>query len=615
MATAINEQEGRNVENNEEKEVPDWMLAKRGLKMLINNNAKDAQELFTRYPDSLPMCAGYSFAAFMDALMTFEDDKLNLATSVLKEVERKCTSETGWFKSVKRVFGSNDNNISIAETLETQIILADSQVCLAILTFLQQDISGYFKGGWVLRKAWKVYQSAYHEILQLYKEIVGASDKQPPEVIAEPPDGTPESVDSPTGSVSRCEPPLNGQSVSKRSAPVTKPNSQTSRRASQIDKATIERLMAAVSFGYGLFQLGISLLPPSLLKLTNFLGFGGNRQNGISCLMYAREGIDMRAPLATLSLLWYHTIVRPFYALDGSNVQAGVNAATQLLNESETEYGESALFLFFKGRVNRLKSDIPTALKSFQSSVDNAAQREIKILALHEVGWCHLIQLDYCSADSTFTYLKSWSRWSRAFYNYLAAICCGSCENATNYTNIKEIKTSLGNGYRNNQLDEFLARRAKCCPSDDDELSKLPSSFWRLLVYEMLYLWNALPSCSVENLDNIKKDCEKIPEGKNCEPMLGLSKLILGCCYCTEKEYSRGIETFRLCLEQRKNVANNAADIHISAFTQYELATLLIKTNETKAEGKVLLQNISQYKDYDFEHRLNVRVHSLLKHL
>ncbi|XP_068915154.1 tetratricopeptide repeat protein 39C-like isoform X4 [Tenebrio molitor] len=596
MATAINEQEGRNVENNEEKEVPDWMLAKRGLKMLINNNAKDAQELFTRYPDSLPMCAGYSFAAFMDALMTFEDDKLNLATSVLKEVERKCTSETGWFKSVKRVFGSNDNNISIAETLETQIILADSQVCLAILTFLQQDISGYFKGGWVLRKAWKVYQSAYHEILQLYKEIVGASDKQPPEVIAEPPDGTPESVDSPTGSVSRCEPPLNG-------------------RASQIDKATIERLMAAVSFGYGLFQLGISLLPPSLLKLTNFLGFGGNRQNGISCLMYAREGIDMRAPLATLSLLWYHTIVRPFYALDGSNVQAGVNAATQLLNESETEYGESALFLFFKGRVNRLKSDIPTALKSFQSSVDNAAQREIKILALHEVGWCHLIQLDYCSADSTFTYLKSWSRWSRAFYNYLAAICCGSCENATNYTNIKEIKTSLGNGYRNNQLDEFLARRAKCCPSDDDELSKLPSSFWRLLVYEMLYLWNALPSCSVENLDNIKKDCEKIPEGKNCEPMLGLSKLILGCCYCTEKEYSRGIETFRLCLEQRKNVANNAADIHISAFTQYELATLLIKTNETKAEGKVLLQNISQYKDYDFEHRLNVRVHSLLKHL
>lgn len=57
--------------------------------------------------------------------------------------------------------------------------------------------------------------------------------------------------------------------------------------------------MEAVSFGYGLFQLGVSLLPPSLVKLTNFLGFAGNRQNGISCLLYARDGVDMRAPLAT----------------------------------------------------------------------------------------------------------------------------------------------------------------------------------------------------------------------------------------------------------------------------------------------------------------------------
>lgn len=64
--------------------------------------------------------------------------------------------------------------------------------------------------------------------------------------------------------------------------------------------------MAAVSFGYGLFQLGISLLPPSLLKLTNFLGFGGNRQNGIACLMFAREGVDMRAPLATSVYKFVH---------------------------------------------------------------------------------------------------------------------------------------------------------------------------------------------------------------------------------------------------------------------------------------------------------------------
>lgn len=58
--------------------------------------------------------------------------------------------------------------------------------------------------------------------------------------------------------------------------------------------------MGAVSFGYGLLQLGISLLPPALVKITSILGFHGNRHAGLSNLMYARLSTDMRAPLAML---------------------------------------------------------------------------------------------------------------------------------------------------------------------------------------------------------------------------------------------------------------------------------------------------------------------------
>jgi len=56
-----------------------------------------------------------------------------------------------------------------------------------------------------------------------------------------------------------------------------------------------------------------------------------------------------------LSLLWYHTIVRPFFALDGSNVKAGVAAAKQLIAECHAEFQNSALFLFFIGRMERLE--------------------------------------------------------------------------------------------------------------------------------------------------------------------------------------------------------------------------------------------------------------------
>ena len=59
--------------------------------------------------------------------------------------------------------------------LEQQIILADCQVLAAIINFLHQDWGSYMKGGWVLRKAWKIYQRAYTQIRDLYMRRVGLS--------------------------------------------------------------------------------------------------------------------------------------------------------------------------------------------------------------------------------------------------------------------------------------------------------------------------------------------------------------------------------------------------------------------------------------------------------
>jgi hypothetical protein len=79
-----------------------------------------------------------------------------------------------WFHQFSVIFGFQEQ--AQADKLEEQIILADSQVCVALLTFLQQDLSSYVKGGWVLRKAWKVYQHTYSQILQLYRKTFGCND-------------------------------------------------------------------------------------------------------------------------------------------------------------------------------------------------------------------------------------------------------------------------------------------------------------------------------------------------------------------------------------------------------------------------------------------------------
>lgn len=68
---------------------------------------------------------------------------------------------------------------------------------------------------------------------------------------------------------------------------------------SGVTAEALDRLKGSVSFGYGLFHLCISMVPPHLLKIINLLGFPGDRLQGLSSLMYASESKDMKAPLAT----------------------------------------------------------------------------------------------------------------------------------------------------------------------------------------------------------------------------------------------------------------------------------------------------------------------------
>lgn len=59
--------------------------------------------------------------------------------------------------------------------------------------------------------------------------------------------------------------------------------------------------------------------------------------------------------LFRLALLWYHTVVRPFFALDGSDNKAGLDEAKEILLKKEAAYPNSSLFMFFKGRIQRLE--------------------------------------------------------------------------------------------------------------------------------------------------------------------------------------------------------------------------------------------------------------------
>lgn len=50
--------------------------------------------------------------SLQNALMTFEDDKLQQAVQLLRDMERDCASDVGWIKSMRtRVFGEDTNDV------------------------------------------------------------------------------------------------------------------------------------------------------------------------------------------------------------------------------------------------------------------------------------------------------------------------------------------------------------------------------------------------------------------------------------------------------------------------------------------------------------------------
>ncbi|KAG7159770.1 Tetratricopeptide repeat protein 39C-like 3, partial [Homarus americanus] len=161
-------------------------LARDGIQLMLNNRFTEAEELFRHHTqDNLHMAMGHCYLTFMNAVMSFEEEKVTYSMETLRSMERRCGGgENGWFSSVKSIVMGSRNGQEQGEEpgsqLEQQVILADCQVLLAILTFLQQEIGSYVKGGWVLRKAWKVYEHAYTKVKRLYKQTFGEAQDVPP---------------------------------------------------------------------------------------------------------------------------------------------------------------------------------------------------------------------------------------------------------------------------------------------------------------------------------------------------------------------------------------------------------------------------------------------------
>lgn len=75
---------------------------------------------------------------------------------------------------------------------------------------------------------------------------------------------------------------------------------------------------------------------------------------------------DMRAPLATLTVLWFHVLMRPFFT--ESFTEEEIAEMRELIDKCQQQYPQSALFLFFKGRAWRIQKNLDAALQEYEKA-------------------------------------------------------------------------------------------------------------------------------------------------------------------------------------------------------------------------------------------------------
>ncbi|KAG9356121.1 hypothetical protein JZ751_000965 [Albula glossodonta] len=580
-AMAGPEQNQQQVEERDEQ-LDDAELALQGINMLLNNGFRESDELFKRYRNHSPLMSfGASFVSFLNAMMTFEEEKMQTACEDLRATEKLCESDNAGVNAgvietiknkIKRSMDSQRSGAMVVDRLQRQIIVADCQVYLAVLSFVKQELSAYIKGGWILRKAWKMYNKCYSDISLLQEACQRRSSQEAP--------------------------------------PLDRANDNVPPRGDATADA-LGRLKGSVSFGYGLFHLCISMVPPHLLKIVNLLGFPGNRHQGLASLAYASESKDMKAPLATLALLWYHTVVLPFFALDGTDTQTGLLEAKGILQKKAAVYPNSSLFMFFRGRVQRLECQINSALTSFNDALELATdQREIQHVCLYEIGWCSMIEMNYSDAYKSFERLKNESRWSQCYYAYLTGAV------SVNASHIHSVYVQNGDRFTRWKIKiikakPYLSFLNNACLFSAERLRKMnpTKELCILAAIEVLYLWKALTNCSTSKLQLMSQVLQAV----NDVACMGLKNLLLGAIHKCLGNTKDAIQCFQLAARDEVGRINNS---YVQPYACYELGCVLLNKPEAVGRGRaLLLQAKEDYAGYDFENRLHVRIHSALASL
>lgn len=224
--------------------------AKVSIDLFFNNQIDAAHEMMKPHSkSSFYHALGNSVFLFLEAMLTFEQRHIELASESLKsclhvcqKFRKKSTISESIGKTFKRTNFSDYTEVEV----HAELCFAEALLLKALLTFVEDEtLSSMIKGGMKVRTCFNSFKNC-NQIL-LHRKWDSDSSK--------------------------------------------------------------EHFESGVRMGVGTFNLMISLLPGRVIKLLEFIGFSGNKQSGMQDLITGSNINGLRQVLCVMTLLSFHLIV------------------------------------------------------------------------------------------------------------------------------------------------------------------------------------------------------------------------------------------------------------------------------------------------------------------
>ncbi|XP_066247193.1 tetratricopeptide repeat protein 39B-like isoform X1 [Euwallacea similis] len=528
--------------------------AKKAIFYFFNNQFTEAKQLMSPYANSSVYHAlGHAIFLFLEAILTVEPASIRAAAKALKHALTVCNrfrKKNTIGESLGKMVKKNHYEQFTELEAHAELCYAECLLLKSMLTFMEDEtLSSFIKAGIKIRSCFNSYKE--------------------------------------------CQ-----QIVNKR---------QWQNEDSKL------HFESGVKMGIGTFNLMISMLPAKIIKLLEFIGFQGNKDQGLNDLIEGYQLNGIRQILCMMTLLGYNLIV--MHVL--SHREGDIAICQDILDKQLKKHPDGVWFLFFQGRLELMKGNLSESIRYYTLSWKSQdIWPQFHHICFWELLWVHCLRCEWRQAHKFISILTKESKWSKCLYMYQKAAVMIMMREELSF----EEKTELENLMRD--LPKYKQRIAgKSLPMEKFAIKKAERFFSqkkRLLipVIELMFLWNLLKIMKnyqiakevMSLIDAAESEVEaNIQPSKYDYDNKAVVYLLKGACLRHMGAPNQAISYFEKTISLHRDIVE---DHYAVPYAIVELA-LIEWTLGNKEKALLALEDARKnYTSYSCESRLHFRIHT-----